>query len=45
LTYRDFEDELLLAIHGLEGIENWRKLVGVELDYMKASAESVLYAS
>jgi hypothetical protein len=31
-TYRNLEDELLVAVHGLKGVENRGKLVGVELD-------------
>lgn len=30
LTYRDLKDELLTTIVGLEGVENRRKLVGIE---------------
>lgn len=32
LTYRDLKDQLLVTVHGLEGIENGRELVGVEFD-------------
>jgi hypothetical protein len=32
LTYGDLEDELVVAILGLESVENRGKLVGVELD-------------
>ena len=34
-TYRDLENELLTTVIGLEGIENRRKLVGIEFDYSK----------
>jgi len=32
-AYSDFEDELVALVLGLKGVENWRKLFGVELDY------------
>ena len=32
VTYRDLKDELLAIVFGLEGIENRRKLVGIEFD-------------
>lgn len=32
LAYRDLEDELVATILGLEGIENGRQLIRVELD-------------
>jgi hypothetical protein len=32
VTYRDLEDKLVTTIVRLEGIENRRKLVGVEFD-------------
>jgi hypothetical protein len=34
-TYRDLEDELLATIVCLEGIENRRKLVGIEFYYIE----------
>jgi hypothetical protein len=38
LTYRDLQDELLATVVGLEGIENGRKLGGVEFNYCSLSA-------
>ena len=32
VTYRDLKDELLVTVRRLEGIENWRELVGIEFD-------------
>ena len=32
LTYSDLKDELVVAILGLQGVENRGKLVGVEFD-------------
>ena len=32
LTYSDLKDELLAAVHCLEGVKNRGKLVGIELD-------------
>jgi hypothetical protein len=32
LTYCNFEDKLVAAVHGLKSIENRGKLVGIELD-------------
>jgi len=32
IAYRDFQDELVAAIVCLEGVENGRKLLGIELD-------------
>jgi hypothetical protein len=37
-TYRDLKDEPLAIVVGLEGIENRRKLVGIELDCYGSSA-------
>jgi hypothetical protein len=34
-TYRDLEDELLTTVIGLEGVENGRKLVGIEFYYIE----------
>jgi hypothetical protein len=31
-AYRHFQDELVAAIVGLEGVENGRELLGVEFD-------------
>jgi hypothetical protein len=31
LAYRDLEDELLVVVGGLKGVENGGKLLGVEL--------------
>jgi hypothetical protein len=39
-TYRDFEDELLAIVVGLEGVENSRQLSSVEFNY-EASAMKV----
>lgn len=33
VTYRNLEGELLVAVHSAKGIENRRKLFGIELDY------------
>lgn len=33
MTYSNFEDELLVTILSLKGIENRGKLVGIEFDY------------
>lgn len=30
MAYGDFEDELVAAIVGLESVENWGKLFGIE---------------
>ena len=32
-AYRDFENQLVSLVLGGKGVENWRKRVGVELDY------------
>ena len=32
-AYGDFENQLVALVLGLEGVENWRKRFGVELDY------------
>jgi len=32
IAYRHFQDELVTAIVGLEGVENGRELLGIELD-------------
>jgi hypothetical protein len=34
-TYRDLKDELLTTVFCLEGVENGRKLVGIEFHYIK----------
>jgi hypothetical protein len=37
LPYRDLKDELLATVIGLKGVENGRKLIGIELDYTNVS--------
>ena len=37
LTYSDLENELLAILNGLERVQNWGKLGGVELDYCDES--------
>jgi hypothetical protein len=34
-SYRDLQHELLVAIGGLDGVENWRECLSVELDCMR----------
>ena len=38
MTYRDLKDELLTTVVRLEGIENGRKLHGIEFDCYDPSA-------
>ena len=44
-TYRDLEDELLSTVVCLEGVENRRKLVGVEFYCVETSAPSPHHVS